>query len=197
MPHDCSLTDTDGLVDLSLVSVRGRRISQVECSYDSTQTTEPCGNYFNNSVYRIIGDDSSRVSNASLESILGDNQDTKFSLDEIEESRDTMCKDLFLSIVSLLSFLGCVYNRDNQLLRLHLEKQMKQNQYEQCECNKFAEDVAKFVAKEIREDENKKVSGCSEILHKGSSRTGRDILSLFRIICTFDGMHILWQHASN
>ena len=192
VPHDYSPADTGDLTDLSLVSVTGRRIPQVECSDDSTQTSESSGNYFNDSVSRIIGDDFiSRVSDASLESILGDDQDMKYwesraPLDETEESRDTMYKDLILCIVSLLSFLGCVYNRDNQLLRLHLEKQMKQNRCEQCECKKLAEDVAKFVVKEIREDENKKVSGCSERLHKGSTRTGRDILSFVLFMaCTF------------
>jgi len=177
--HDYSLTDTDGLTGLNLVSFVGRRISQDECSDDSAQTTESVGNYFNDSVSQFIVDDSSRASDASLESILGDDQDmrhweSRAQLDETEESQDTIYKDLVLCIVSLISFFGCVYNRDDQLLRLHLENQMNQNQ---CECNKLAEDVAKFVVKEIREDEKKKVSGFSERSHK-SSRNGRDILSV-------------------
>ena len=177
--HDYSLTDTDGLTGLSLISFVGRRISQDECSDDSAQTTESVGNYFNDSVSQFIVDDSSRASDASLESILGDDQDmrhweSRAQLDETEESQDTIYKDLVLCIVSLISFFGCVYNRDDQLLRLHLENQMNQNQ---CECNKLAEDVAKFVVKEIREDEKKKVSGFSERSHK-SSRNGRDILSV-------------------
>jgi len=181
-PRERSLANVDDATALGLEFLTNRRSSHhVEGPNDFTSRLDSFDDNCNDFAYQISLDNTSEVSNGSLESILGDQKYEYEHLSDFEAlsnntySPDTVCTILLLHVISLLSIFGCILNRGIQLF--HHQKQINQYHRESYDSSKLAVNVAELVIEGMKQEKEKSVSSVTHSPHK-KHRIVREVLSV-------------------